>query len=47
MIIAAMKQMLLTIVSTGKDKMKWGKVKKFYTYSSQMAKYSDKISGQA
>jgi hypothetical protein len=27
----------------GNDKIKWDKGKKFYTYSTQMAKYSHKI----
>jgi hypothetical protein len=29
----------------GNDKIKWGKGKKFYTYSTQMTKYSDNCLG--
>jgi hypothetical protein len=45
MIIAALKWTwtLLTNLFTGKNKTKCGKVKRFYTHSKQMAKYSDKI----
>ena len=42
MIIVVLKWTLLTFVFIGKDKTKWGKVK-FYTHSTQIAKYSVKI----
>jgi hypothetical protein len=41
--IAEIKWMLLTVVFVGKDKTQWGTVKKFYTHSMQLARYSDKV----